>query len=219
MKKKLIIIGCGGFGREVAWLVERINEKEHQWDFLGFVDDDQSLEGTIIDGYPILGDMDWLLEQTEELYVTCSIAKPAIRSKLIERCQKKENIHFPILVDPSAIIGKTVQIGEGSIICAQTIMTVDAILGKHVIINLACTIGHDAVLDDYVTLYPTVNVSGHVHIGTHTEIGTGTQIIQGLTIGEDTIVGAGGVVIRDIPSHCTAVGDPAKPIKYHGKTK
>lgn len=159
--------------------------------------------------------MDWLLAQTEELNVTCSIAKPAIRSKLIKACGTRANLYFPILIDPSAIIGKTVQIGEGSIICAHTIMTVDASIGRHDIINLACTIGHDVYLDDYVTLYPTVNVSGHVYIGTHTEIGTGSQIIQGLNIGEDTIVGAGGVVIRDIPSRCTAVGDPAKPIKYH----
>lgn len=211
--KDLVIIGCGGFGREVSWLVERINKKAMTWNLLGFVDDDLSLTGKHFDGYEVLGSIDWLMMQTEEINVVCSVAKPAIRSKIIEKCSYNPKMVFPVLVSPDAIIGKNIEIGEGSIVCSSTVMTVDVAIGRHVIVNLACTIGHDAILNDFVTLYPTVNVSGHVIIGTHTEIGTGSQIIQGLCIGARTIVGAGSVVIRDIPSDCTAVGVPAKPIK------
>ena len=72
----------------------------------------------------------------------------------------------------------------------------------------------DAVLQDYVTLYPSVNISGNTNIGHAVEMGTGVQIIQGKTIGDYSIVGAGAVIVRDIPEGCTAVGCPAKPIKY-----
>ena len=106
-------------------------------------------------------------------------------------------------------------IGEGCIICANTIVTVDVTIEKFSIVNLACTIGHDAHLKSYTTLYPTVNVSGFVQIESGVEIGTGSQIIQGVSIGTGAIIGAGSVVVRDIPPHCTAVGVPAKPIKYH----
>ena len=98
-------------------------------------------------------------------------------------------------------------------VCAGTVITVDVHIGKHNILNLDCTVGHDAVLEDFVTLYPSVNVSGCVNIGTATEIGTGAQIIQEISIGTGTIVGAGAVVIRNIEDEVTAVGNPAKVIK------
>ena len=85
------------------------------------------------------------------------------------------------------------------------------------IINLDCTIGHDVILKEFVTLYPGVHVSGNVVIGNRTEIGTGTQIIQGKQVGDGAIVGAGTVVVKDIPSYCTVVGNPAKVIKLHEK--
>ena len=92
-------------------------------------------------------------------------------------------------------------------------LTVDIKLGCHNIIDVNSTVGHDAVLKDYVTLYPSVNVSGSTIINEGVELGTGTQVIQGKTIGADTIIGAGAVVVRDIPANCTAVGVPAKVIK------
>ena len=93
-------------------------------------------------------------------------------------------------------------------------MTVNISIGEHVIINLDCTVGHDAILDDFVTLYPSVNVSGATRVGRCTELGTGVQIIEGKTVGSYSVIGAGSVVIKDIPERCTAVGSPAKPIKF-----
>lgn len=119
------------------------------------------------------------------------------------------------MIDPDAILSGRVKVGEDSIICAHTIITVDVTIGEHTILNLDCTVGHDAVLHDFVTLYPSVNVSGITELGECVEMGTGSQIIQGKKIGEDTIIGAGSVVVKDIPANCTAVGVPAVPIKYH----
>lgn len=105
-----------------------------------------------------------------------------------------------------------VKIGEGSIICAHTIITVNVYIGNHVIINLDCTIGHDAVLQDFVSLYPSVNVSGKTNIGRAVELSTGMQIIQGRTVRDYSIVGAGAVVIRNIEDEGTYIGVPAKRI-------
>ena len=111
------------------------------------------------------------------------------------------------------ILSDRVQIGASTIICAGTIITVDIRIGDHVIINLDCTLGHDDIIRDYVTIYPSVNVSGNVEVGECSKFGTGMQIIQGKNIGTESIIGAGAVVIRDIPDRCTAVGSPAKVIK------
>ena len=90
----------------------------------------------------------------------------------------------------------------------------DITIGSHVIINLDCTIGHDAVLQDCVTLYPSVNVSGNCTIGECVELGTGMQIIQGRSVVKDTIVGAGAVVVKDLEEKGTYVGVPAGKISY-----
>ncbi len=214
MKQKLIIIGAGGFGREVQWLIERINIEKNEWELLGFVDDNIE-PGTLVNGIPVLGGVDYLLAYQERICVVCAVGNARIRRQIIQKLKKNTQLSYPNLIDPSVLMSGFIQMGEGNILCAGSILTVNLKIGDFVIVNLDTTIGHDVVIENFVTIYPSVNVSGCVHIGAVSEIGTGTQIIQGKTIGTRTIVGAGSVVIREIPDDCTAVGSPAKPIKYH----
>lgn len=212
--KNLIIIGASGFGREAMWVAERMNEKSPEWNILGFLDDNAELKGQTVGGYPVLGGVDDAALHPDAYYL-CAIGASKVREKIISRVDALlPDAHYATLIDPTVQMSKRVRIGEGTIICAGNIITVDIEIGKHIIINLDCTVGHDAVLHDFVTLYPSVNVSGISEIGRCTELGTGAQIIQAKTVGEYTIVGAGAVVVKDIPAKCTAVGSPAKPIKF-----
>lgn len=204
----------GGMGRETAWLVERINEKKATWNLLGFVDDNESIRGTKINGYPVLGGCACLTEYADA-YLVCAVGASKIRKKIIDKINSLlERPQYAILIDPAVEMSKLVSVGEGTIICARSVVTVNVAVGCHVLINTACTIGHDAVLHDFVTFYPGVNISGNTEMMECVELGTGTQVIQGKTIGESAIVGASAVVIKDIPAKCTAVGCPAKPIKF-----
>lgn len=212
--KELYIVGAGGFGREVAWLVERINECNREWDLKGFIDDNKEIHGKMEGKYRIIAGTDYLLNIDRDIWVVCAVGSASTRKKIVKRIESNRNIHFATLVDPDVLISNKVEIGEGSIICSGCIITVDIHIGNHVIVNLDCTIGHDARLCNYVTVYPSVNISGFVTIEDEAEIGTGTQIIQGKTIAKEAIIGAGSVVIKDIPAKCTAVGSPAKPIKF-----
>lgn len=212
--KDLYIIGAGGFGREVAWLIERINSVEPTWNVKGFIDDNTTIHGTLQDGYPVVGGCNYLMATSQDVWVICAVGSAKSRKKIIEKLKNDSNVKFATLIDPSVMCSSRVSIGDGSIICAGTIITVDITIGSHVIINLDCTIGHDDIIHDFVTIYPNVNISGNVVIGECAELGTGMQIIQGKNIGKESIVGAGAVVVRDIPEKCTAVGSPAKPIKY-----
>ncbi len=212
--KDLIIFGASGFGREVAWAVERINKVAPTWNLLGFMDDADEIQGTIVNGYKVLGKTADVGNYPDAYYV-CAIGASRTREAIINRVKEiNPSIKFGTIIDPSAEVSDLVTIGEGTIICAHTIITVNIEIGSHVIINLDCTVGHDAILQDFVTLYPSVNISGITNIGHAVELGTGMQIIQGKNIGDNSIVGAGAVVVKDIPSKCTAVGSPAKPIKF-----
>ena len=207
--KDIVLLGAGGFAREVTWLLEENNRIKAEWNILGYV----ANETSPLLKYPVLGDDDWLLNYPGEVSAVCCLGKAELREKVIKKYAGKTNIHFPPIISKDAIIGDRNKIGEGAVICAGTIITVNADIGAFSILNLDCTVGHEAVLGDFVTLYPSVNVSGCTTIGTCTEIGSGSVIIEGLTIGTHTIVGAGSVVVRDLPSWKTAVGVPCKAIK------
>ena len=213
--KKLFIVGAGGFGREVLWLAERVNEATPAWEIAGFLDDNEAFHGTLQDDYPVLGGCGYLEKIKEEVYAVVAIGSAGVKKAVVKKLAGYGHIRFATLIDPSIRCSKHVKIGEGSILCAGTILTTDITIGKHVIINLDCTIGHDVVVGDYVTIYPSVNLSGNVTVGEEAELGTGSQVIQGKKIGDRTIIGAGAVVIHDIADDCTAVGIPAKAVKYH----
>ncbi|MCM1213751.1 MAG: acetyltransferase [Lachnospiraceae bacterium] len=212
--RKIYIVGAGGFGKEVAWLIERINSVIPVWELAGFIDDDEEKQSKQETKYPVIGDCSLLARCEEEVWVVCAIGAAEVRKKVIRKIEGYRNVKFATLIDPSVTLSSAIRIGEGSIICAGTILTVDISIGCHVIINLDCTVGHDAMIGDFVTIYPSVNVSGCVTVEECVELGTGTQIIQGRKIGCGTVVGAGAVVTKDLPSGCTAVGMPAKPVKY-----
>ena len=209
--KDLYIIGAGGFGREVAWIVERINSIKPTWNLKGFIDDNETLWGSKEGEYHVFGGCEYL-SALEDVYAVCAVGSSNVRKKIIEKL-KDTSVKFATLVDPSVLYSNSVKIGEGAIVCAGTIITVNVNIGDHVIVNLDCTIGHDAVIDDFVTIYPSVNVSGNVLIGECSELGTGTQIIQGKKVISNTIIGAGAIVVKDSIESGTYVGSPAKKIK------
>lgn len=216
MSKNIIIAGAGGFGREVQWLIERVNQStqssEERWNLLGYVDDGIE-QGTLVDDQPVLGGIEYLQKKKQPVHVVCAIGNAEVRRTVVRKLSENENIHFPNLIDPSVQISKRVRLGKGNILCAGTILTADIVLKDFVILNLDCTVGHDVQLDSYVTVYPSVNISGNVTVGEGCELGTGSQIIQGKRLGERTIVGAGAVVIEDLPGCCTVVGVPAAVVK------
>lgn len=214
--KDLIIIGSGGLGREAIWIAERMNAHNPEWNILGFIDDNPELSGTSVSGYPILGTTADVVKYPDAYYV-CAIGNAKARKLVTKKARSFAPIKFATLIDPTCIFSNKVTFGEGCVVCAYTYITVDIKIGNHVYIGANCTVGHDAVVDDFVTLYPSVTLSGNTHIASGCELGTGSQVIQGLTVESNTIVGAGSAVIRNLPSDCTAVGVPALPIKYHRK--
>ena len=209
--KDIVIVGAGGFGKEVAWLIEDINKVNDQWNIIGFIDDNEEMQGKEINGYKVIGNIEWLKKQN--LYVVNAIGDPIIKKRIIERLQGSNN-QYPVLIHPSVIYSERVEFGEGCIICAGNILTVDISIGNHVIVNLDCTIGHDAKIGDYSTVLPSVNISGFVELGECVSLGTGSAIIQGLKIGKNTVIGAGTVVTKDLPENCTAVGVPARVVRF-----
>lgn len=215
--KDIVIVGAGGFGREVKMIIDRINNLKPTYNILGFYDDDQSYKNEI-HGLSILGTIANLLEEKETIAVVFGIGIPDIKTKIYKQLITNKNLSFPNIIDPSAIIGEdSVNVGKGCVICAQVVITCDVEIKDFVTLNLSCTVGHDAKIDSFSSFMPSVNVSGEVHIDSKVYVGTGAKILNQINIGTQTIIGAGAVVSKSLPAHCTAVGIPAKPIKFHNE--
>jgi len=212
-KQPIAIFGAGGFGLEVAMLIEQINEIKPRWQLIGFFDDAEEL-GPEINGYPLLGNLSTMNDWSDNLSVTFGLGLSRTRKIVVEKITNPR-IDFPTLIHPSVIMGspKYLEIGDGGIICAGTIITTNIRIGRFAILNLACTVGHETVIGDFCSFMPTCNISGEVKIGSVSFWGTGAKIINRCSVGEKTTIGAGAVVVSDIPDQATAVGVPAKVIE------
>ncbi|MCI5144110.1 MAG: acetyltransferase [Candidatus Electrothrix sp. AR3] len=214
MSKKIIIVTAGGFGREVHYLIEEINnEASDKWSIQGYVDDDKKMEGQIINGLPVIGTIESLQKINKKTAVVIAAGKPAVRRKILQKIASNKKLYYPNLIHPTITLMPSNTIGRGNIICKGTIITVNVNIDDLNIINLNCTIGHDVRIGKFCTLAPNINLSGCSHVGDYTELGTNVIVIPGVSIGTNSIIGAGAVVTKDIQSSVLAVGMPAKEVK------
>ena len=207
---QLAIIGAGGFGRQLASVISDINEQSHRWSFVGFIDDEAT--GMTIEGYPIIGSTKWLYQQPKKPYAICAIGNPIVRKKIVSQCGA-HGVRFVTVIHPSVIMSEYVVIEEGTMIMPGTIITTNVHIGKHCLINSGCRIGHDTVIGDYCSCMPSTAIAGDVLLSEGCYLGINSCIINGMRIGAWSIIGAGAVVVIDIPPKVVAVGIPAKPIK------
>lgn len=204
--KDIVIIGAGGVGRETAWIIEQINIRKPTWNIVGFVDDNEEIWNSEINGYKVKGNLSYLNVLENKPYVIIAIANYKVKKSIVNKLENR--FQFATIIHPDVYLNTTVEIGRGSIVYPGVIMTTNISIGNHVIISPKCGVGHDSVIKDYVSLLWNVNVSGFDVIEEGVMIGSGATIIQGKNVGKGAIIGAGAVVIRDIEVESVNVGVP-----------
>lgn len=212
--RSIAIYGAGGFGREVALMISQINVGNRDpWHLAGFYDDGKE-KGTIVDGLPVLGNIDDLNRGDEPMAITLAVADPSVRKEIRERIRSK-GTSFPTLVHPSANIGDLARnhFEEGVLITAGNIFTTSVYVHSFTIINIHCTIGHDVRIGPFSTIMPGCSVSGAVTVGSEVLIGSGARLLPGISVGDRSKVGAGAVLLEDVPRGVTVVGVPAKVVR------
>ena len=209
----LYVVGAGGFAREVRWILEeKIRSGESTATFGGYVVSDLSSLGPHDDASAVVGDLDWLASVDEPFALALGIGNPTVRLSIGDELSRRfPQAEWPLLAHPSVLLDwDSAKIGKGVILCAQAVGTVGVVLYDYVMVNLACTLGHEAHLGAGTVLNPTVNISGGVQTGKGVLCGAGSQILQYLTVGDGSTVGAGAVVTKDVPPNTTVVGVPAR---------
>jgi acetyltransferase EpsM len=207
--KKLILVGGGGHGKVVLDVMMAQGEY-----MLAGIGDDKYTQTFTHNGVPY-GSIDNMVEllKDDDYQLFIAIGSNRSRHAVMKRIGFPES-KYAVLIHPRATIGNGVTIGRGSVVMAGAVINYGAQIGNHCIINTGAIIEHENTIDSFAHISPSAALGGDVTIEVGVHIGIGAKVIEGKTIGAWSTLGAGAVAITDIPDQCTAVGVPAKPIKY-----
>lgn len=209
--KDIVIYGAGGFGREIACLLNTINEQNPEWNFMGFLDDNESLWGSKNEYGTVLGGSDWLNQYDKPLAVAIAVGNPsaviAITGKIVNPKVSYPNIYAPTV---TFLDRKSLEIGQGNIFCYGCFVSCHVKIGSFNLFNGNITIGHDANLGDCNVIMPACNISGGVIMGNGNFLGVQSVILQYIKIGNNTRIGANSVVMRKTKDGFLYIGNPAK---------
>ena len=202
--KQLVIIGAGGFAREVYYHSQLTNEYNLEWQIKGFLDGDIKLSDEeykkLPENIPVLGNVDNYEIEDNDVF-TCAIGTPELRKKLIAK--------FINIISPSTTIFPTAKVGQGVIIGLNNGIGPEVEIGDFSIINNVTFIGHDTKVGKYTSIMSHVEIGGGVKIGEEVFISSGVTIIPKSKIGDGAAVGAGSVVLRKVKAGAKVFGNPA----------
>jgi len=215
--ERVVIIGAGAHGREVAEILRQRAAAFADVQTIGYIDEDTALSNRTVAGLPVLGSWNWFSGvDRRELTVICASGFSEVRKRFAEQARRL-GLRFAMAISPDAYVSPEAALSGGTVIYPNATVGRDTVLGHHSVINVGAIVSHDTKLDDCSTLNPGVNLAGNVSIGEGCYLGIGCNVVQGISIGPWTTVGAGAVVIADLPANVTAVGVPARVIETKQK--
>ncbi len=213
--KDIAIYGAGGFGREVACLLQQINnEVSQQWNLIGFFDDGVA-SGAKNEYGKVLGNIDVLNSWDKPLAVVFAIGSPKTVELLYSKVTN-DKIEFPNIIAPDTLFldRDNVRMGKGNVICSRCLISCNINIGDFNTLNGYITVGHDSVIGNFNSIMPATKISGGVKLGNRNFLGVNSVILQYKSLCNDNVIGASSVVIRNIKTPGTYIGNPAKKIIY-----
>lgn len=202
--KKVIFVGAGEYAESVYDSMPK-----EQYDLIGFVDDEK--RGYHI-GKPILASRIEQVPNFKEYAYFISIGDTVPRKRLFEEV-KRLSLETINIVDRTAIISDSVEIGTGNFIGKMTIINIGTVIGDNNMINSKSLIEHHCKIMNHTRIATATAMNGDVVVEDGAYLGSMACCIGQQRLGAFSIVGAGAVVLGDIEPYCTAVGVPAKVIK------
>jgi sugar O-acyltransferase (sialic acid O-acetyltransferase NeuD family) len=213
--KDIAIYGAGGFGKEVACIINKINSVNQIWNLIGFFDDGVEKGKEISHFGKVLGNLIDLNLWDKPLNIVFSIGNPQIIRSLVLGI-KNPLVEYPNIVHPDSSFSdpQTLSIGKGNIITRGSTFSCDVKIGDFNQFNSISALAHDVIVGSFNVFMPLVRISGEAGIGDSNFFGIGSIILQGVKIGNNTRIGAGSLVIKKTRDGCLYMGNPAKKVDF-----
>jgi len=209
MENRLILVGAGGFGRELINWADDIAAQGGQA-FAGYLDINANVLAGSAYTLPWLGTPDSYVPQAgDELVI--AIADPAGKRAVTDRL-RAQGARFGCLIHPSAVVARTAVLGEGVVLCPHALVSADARVGDFVAVNTLSSVGHDAVVGAYSTLSAHVDLTGYVQVGEDCFFGSGARVLPKVKIGARARIGAGATIMRNVAEDAVMFTMPAKKL-------
>lgn len=210
--KDIVIYGAGGFGREVACLLNMINSNKPEWNLIGFVDDVKPVDYKNEYGR-VLGGFKWLNQYNIPIAVVIAVGDPEGIRSIVSRITNT-NVEYPNIFAPTVTFldKSNFRIGKGNIVCTNCMISCNVQIGNFNLFNGYIPIGHDAKIGNYNVVMPSCNISGSVELGDGNFLGVQSVVLQGIKIGNNTRIGANSVVMRKTKDGYLYIGNPAKRV-------
>jgi sugar O-acyltransferase (sialic acid O-acetyltransferase NeuD family) len=210
MSGKLILIGMGGFGREVLSYAQDANKSGIIDNIEYFLDDNENVNLSPLYKCNFLGRISGYEVQASDRFIM-GIASPLVKRKLYEKFEKYLD-QFITLIHPSAVVAKTSIIGRGVVVCPFSLISADVKIKDFVTVNALSSVGHDSVIGKFSTLSGHVDITGQVTVGEDVFFGTGAKVVPRINIGSGSKIGAGCTVMRSVKENTTYFTQPAKKL-------
>lgn len=208
--KHYVIVGGGGFCRELISWIRQIKSDPARGDIVGVLDDNPECLNGYNYGVTYLGKPSNYVAPAEVEFVI-AVGSPKARERLVALLRERNpQVRFATIVHPSVVVAASAQLGEGTIVCPQSLISADAKIGNFVTINVCSSVGHDATVGDFCTLSAHADLMGFSTLGTRTFTGSGARVMPGVTIGADCMLGAGTTAMRRLPDGMTLYAPPSK---------
>lgn len=215
--KDIAIFGAGGFGKEVACLIKKINESHSEpiWNLIGFFDDGKKIGDKVSHFGEVLGGLTELNKYSKELSIVIAVGNPSIVKNIFEKIDN-ELISFPNIIHPGVFFSDedTFNIGKGNILQGGCAFSCDVGIGDFNIFNGSVVLGHDVKVGNFNTFMPAVRISGEVSVGNRNFFGVASIVLQQIKIGENIRLGAGSVLMRKPKDGTLYIGNPAKKTEF-----
>lgn len=205
--KTIAILGAGGFAREAYFHLQHSDYGQ----FI-FVDDASPLQELKLNGTILPVVKDWKFAAYSDCTFIIGVGKPSAKAAMVSKALAAGLKPAPTFIHPRALV-QDAEVGHGGIITPGCLVTTNVKIGNYVLVNLNSTVGHDAVVEDFVTINPGCHISGNTIVGTGVLLGTGTAIRESTTIAASATTGAQAAVVSHLTEPLTYVGVPAKPLK------